>query len=103
MENEWAVYGGWCSSIGVGKVVQEDKSSVFIQYCETQQYPPECWDVGYVKRFSNSIDAIKECSKASMFSDDSEKELLRVFLINFPSQIKSLEKISSDSELILKK
>jgi hypothetical protein len=99
MEKEWAVYGAWNGAWGVGKIERElPAGELEIKYCERQQYPSECWDSKWIKRFENPLDAVKEYAETGSFSDFVScfpkrrlDEALRLFRSNFPSQRKLIE------------
>lgn len=96
IEKPWAVYGWFMGPYNVGKVVRTSRGSLDIQYTEGQQYPSECWDPKWVHRFDNPLKAIAYF-RVHQNSDYSKKEVIDMFLNNFPSEKANLEKLLSQS------
>jgi hypothetical protein len=62
IEKHWCVYSrflGGALPSNFGKIVYDSKISVDILYSEGQQYPPQCWDSKYVKRFDSLEEAVE--------------------------------------------
>jgi len=99
IKKPWAVYGWDGGSMGIGKIKRESPNGLWIEYCEGQEYFPECWDLKWVHQFNSPIKAmayflvhqIKNCEK-----EYNKRRTIMMFLNNFPSErknIKNIEKI----------
>ena len=93
IKNPWCVYGGYLGLWDFGKITKEGKNSVHILYSEGQQYPSECWDPSWVKRFNKLEKAVEYYIKnrpsvdirCSDYTDDEIRNLARQ---KFPSYFK---------------
>ena len=58
---KWCCYRSWMSWMDFGKIVKPLPSggSCFVLYSEGQHYPPECWDMNYVKEFDTLEEAVE--------------------------------------------
>ena len=93
IENPWAVYEWYAGSFGIGKIIQESSNSVWIEYCEGQQYPPACWDSKWVKRFDSPAKSISYFLVHQLKNSEesyNEKEAINLFLRNFPNERKNI-------------
>lgn len=63
---------------------------MYIQYCEGQHYPPECWDSKWVKRFDHSTEAINYFFEHQGLVEypNSIRDTTRRLIINFPTAMK---------------
>lgn len=85
----WCAFGGMLPD-SVGKIVRDSGNSVEILYTEGQYYPPQLWDPMYVRRFETSEEAI---AASCVYSDDSFKRAMDIFIVNFPSVVVDLKKL----------
>lgn len=94
IKNPWCVYGWFLGSWSFGKIVEDGKHSVNIQYSEGQQYSAECWDSAWVKRFGKLEEAVEYYIKnrppvdvrCSDYTDDEIRNLAKQ---KFPSYFKN--------------
>jgi len=90
----WAVYLSNFGPIGIGKIIEESKGSCYIQYSQNN-HDPACWDPEWVKKFKTSKVAIDYfLNKNAQYS---KRELKEIFLSNFPTKKKKLEKMLEQS------
>lgn len=82
IQKPWAVYCEDLFPVGIGLIVEDRGSVVNILYCECQQYPPECWDSHFVRRFDTSEQAIKFYLERR--DDYTEEGLIRLIKRDFP-------------------
>jgi len=87
----WAVYGGVFGPRGIGLIVDQDKNYLYIQNSENQRFTAQCFGREDIFRFNTPKLAINYFLKNS--NQYSKKELKKIFLKNFPTQKKRLEKI----------
>jgi len=95
IKQPWVVYS-YATPIWIGKVIKEKENCLFIQYSETQEYPPHLWDSKSVKRFDNPLEAIEYFLVQS--HELSKKTIISRFLADFPSEKNNLEKLLAQSQ-----
>ncbi|VVB83508.1 Uncharacterised protein [uncultured archaeon] len=96
IENPWGVYGWFLGSGDIGKIVEDSKCSCYIQYCEGQRYPAECWDSEWVHKFDNPLKAI-EYFLLHNHDGFSKEQVIEHFLRDFPSEKKTLKRLLEQS------
>jgi hypothetical protein len=89
IEKPWAVYGagGEAWDIGLIHSLSSDQRTGHIIYTEGQYYPPELWDMDYVKIFKTSNEATEYFLKHQS-SENRFSKVLNKLLINFPKAMK---------------
>jgi hypothetical protein len=93
VEKPWAVYGFGFGATDIGRLISlsEDEKVGHIRYSEGQYYPVEPWDMGYIKIFKRSAEAIDYFLKNQSFLVEmpiSEKEITQRLIQSFPFTMK---------------
>jgi hypothetical protein len=93
IDKPWAVYGFGFGATDIGRLISlsDDEKVGHIRSSEGQYYPIEPWDMGYVKTFKKSIEAISYFLKNQSFLKEmplSEKDITQRLIQAFPTTLK---------------
>jgi hypothetical protein len=88
MEKQW-VYSPYFVT-GIGKVIGEISGSSLIKNSEKEQYLPECWNDKVLTKFDSPIKAMAYFLVHQNYYN--KKEIVNLFLRNFPSERKNIER-----------
>jgi hypothetical protein len=90
IKDKWCTYGAWGkkSPTFIGKLLEQLDKSGTILYSESQMYPPELWDMGYVELF----DTVEEAIIYMMKNDFYNRSLNRIREnLSFPSDTNNID------------
>lgn len=88
---KWCTYSHWHKNYPrfIGKLLKEEYGTCLIKYSEKQIYPPELWDINYVRIFDRLEDTI-----LFMLENNNEITLTSIkedLLISFYEDAKNID------------
>jgi hypothetical protein len=89
IEKPWAVYFHFRPT-GIGKIVQDNRSYLDLQYSERQDLSLVSWNSKSVERFKTPLEAIDYFVGKN--KDYNKEGVIESFLKHFPSEKDNLEK-----------
>ena len=92
IEKPWAVYGAEDGSWDIGRLLSlsKDKQTGEIRYTEGQMYPPEYWEMKWVRTFKTSTEAADYFfnNQGLVECPSRLKDITKRLLQNFPQSLK---------------